>query len=82
MVGYASFLEKSLMIWRIGFFDEGPIIVSMMSKKAHGVYRRGEGPHSHDGFQAQPFHRRKIAFLRECTSVYTFRHFCKVDWQL
>lgn len=32
MVGYASFFEKSLMIRRIGFFNEGPIIASMVSK--------------------------------------------------
>ena len=47
MVGYASFLEKSLMIWRIGFFDEGPIIVSMMSKRTHIEYTGKEKGHTH-----------------------------------
>ena len=82
MVGYASFLEKGLMVRRIGFFDEGPIIIYDEQKVSHRVYWKGEGPHSHDSFQAQLFHRWKIALLRECTSVYTFRHFCKVDRQL
>ena len=43
-MGYASFLEKGLMIRRIGFFDEGPIIIYDEQKVSHRIYWKGEGP--------------------------------------
>lgn len=44
---YASFLKKGLMIRRIRFFDDGPIIVSMMSKRTHIEYTGKEKGHTH-----------------------------------